>query len=200
MTYVLATRPDIQQKMRDEIESVIENIDEIDHTSISNLPYVEACIKVCQWNILYPHRIDPAQFNFYKRGVKYTLPIIFLRKFKGFILQYTKTQECVPTISKSKVKFCLILQSEKYSKQLLEHVQKNIEHFIGIKIRAGTYIFIPIYTMHRRKVGETKSPSQRSMVKVRIDRYENQLNREILIIIINCNSMTSLAGILWRGC
>ena len=61
MTYVLATRPDIQQKMRDEIESVIENIDEIDHTSISNLPYVEACIKVCQWNLLYPpYRIDPA--------------------------------------------------------------------------------------------------------------------------------------------
>ena len=47
LTYNLAKYPEIQQRCYEEILEVIENRKEINHETISELHYLEACIKVC---------------------------------------------------------------------------------------------------------------------------------------------------------
>ena len=46
LTYILAKHPEIQQRCVEEIEEVIANKKEINHQTISELHYLEACIKV----------------------------------------------------------------------------------------------------------------------------------------------------------
>ena len=46
LTYILAKHPEIQQRCVEEIEEVIANKKEINHETISELHYLEACIKV----------------------------------------------------------------------------------------------------------------------------------------------------------
>ena len=46
LTYILAKHPEIQQRCFEEIEEVIANKKEINHETISELHYLEACIKV----------------------------------------------------------------------------------------------------------------------------------------------------------
>ena len=51
LTYVFAKHPEIQQRCLDEIQEVIENKKEINHETISELYYLDACIKVQGNNI-----------------------------------------------------------------------------------------------------------------------------------------------------
>ena len=53
LTYNLAKHPEIQQRCFEEIEDVISNKKEINHETISELHYMEACIKV-QFNFIKP--------------------------------------------------------------------------------------------------------------------------------------------------
>ena len=46
LTYNLAKYPEIQQRCYEEIQDVISNNKEINHETISELHYLEACIKV----------------------------------------------------------------------------------------------------------------------------------------------------------
>ena len=45
-TYNLAKYPEIQQRCYEEIQDVISNHNEINHETIAELPYLDACIKV----------------------------------------------------------------------------------------------------------------------------------------------------------
>ena len=48
ISYVFAKNPEIQQKCYEEIQDVLANKKEINHETISELHYLEACIKVCK--------------------------------------------------------------------------------------------------------------------------------------------------------